>query len=98
MDDDYIYWENQKRLMNEARYRQEYLGIPVSIPEDARLSEMHHQILRLQDQVKKYAWEKEGLAVQICDLITENKKLITENEELKIEVEKIHSRFDILEL
>ena len=55
--------------------------------------------------VKKYAWEKERLESQlrVCvaeaeDRLEENKSLIKENEELRIEVEKIHSRFDILEL
>lgn len=91
--------------IGDERFKKEYLCDHVEISDGLRIEEMHKKILQLNDRVAKYALDKVALEVHRDDaieandiLLAENKKLVEEIKELKIEIDKIYSRFDILDL
>jgi hypothetical protein len=106
-------WEDPlEELMNrtseigEERFQREFMSTPpIEVSDGLRLEEMHKKILRLNDRIARYALDKIALEVHRDDalkandiLLVENKKLVEEIKELKIEIDKIYSRFDILDL
>jgi len=100
------------KMLDEEYFKKEYHGEPVGASDSLRLNEMHQVLLRLEDKIRADALAKEALIAENInlkttnkelieeniDLKTTNKELIEKNKELSIEVEKIRSRFDILDL
>jgi len=84
--------------IGDERFKREYLNDPIDVCDGARLDEMHKKILRLEDRIGQYALAKTALEVDNAELRTENKMLLEENDVLKIELDKVHSRFEILDL
>ncbi len=80
------------------RFKREYMNEPIGVSDGARLDEMHKTINRLQERINGYALTNMGLEATNTDLQKLNDELIKENQELRIEAEKIHSRFEILDI
>lgn len=90
--------EAMERGFNRGKFDEEYLGIPVTVSDGLKVEEVHKKIIRLQDRINGYALAKMALEADNIDLKKLNEELIKENQELRIEVDKIRSRFDILDL
>jgi excinuclease UvrABC helicase subunit UvrB len=97
MPEERSYMQDLDQDIEYERYRREYLCDPV-ISDELRLNEMHRKVEELHDQIGKLVHEKEILIVKNTDTKKINEELTEENRMLKIEVEKIHSRFEILDL
>jgi len=83
-------------------------GVSIAV----HMNEMHKRILSLEDDLIKASRNNEVYRVENNDLTTQNKvlketmklcavaseEILLENKKLKIEVEKVHSRFEILDL
>ena len=109
MNMDYEYHWSKEAMQREEtereRFDKEYMGIPVTVSDGLKLEEMHKRNKKLQDQINKQAiamlkLETENINLQrISDSISEENLMIRkENKKLTIEVEKIHSRYDILDM
>ena len=83
--------------IDDEQFKREYMRNYVEVNE-LRLNDMFKQNLRLNDRIGEYALAKIALQADNKDLRKENEELIKENQELRIVVEKIHSRYDILDL
>ncbi len=106
------YFDSLKELVSrtqdigEERFKREFMSTPpIEVSDGLRLDAMHKKILRLQDRVNEYAYAKTALEAYSIDLRKQNEELIKENqksaeeiEELKIKLDKVYSRFDILDL
>ena len=92
--------------IEDERFRREYLNEPpTDVNDGARLNDMHRQILRLNERIGQYALQKTNLQIEIEELTKENEKAMAKNAELdkeilrlKEELDKVYSRFDILDL
>lgn len=84
--------------IDEERYEREYLGIPVTVSDGLRIEGMRKKIAWLEKANDKHIFEKEILEVENLDKTNRYEEILEENKMLKAEVEKIRSRFDILDL
>lgn len=93
------WFKNRKKEINDKTFQKEYYGMPIDkVSDSLRVEGMHKKILRLEDRINSYSLAKTALEADNIDLKKMNKELIEENQELRIKVEKIRSRFDILDL
>lgn len=89
---------NRSQDIDQERYNREHLGIPVTVSDELKVEEMHKKNLQLQKKIDDLAFEKDILEVENKDKTKRYEELLEENRWLKAEVEKIHSRFSILDL
>jgi len=90
---------NRTFEIGEERFQKEFMNSPpIEVSDGLRLEEMHKKILRLQDRINEYAFEKTALEAYSIDLRKQNEELIKENQKLRIENDQIYSRFDVLDL
>ena len=96
---------NEKLFGREDEFDKRYRCNPLEISDRQRLEEIYKELIELYDQLKKYQFNEkllstENNALKITNekLIKMNKELIEDNKILTIKVEKIYSRFEILDL
>ena len=96
---------DRKDYYGKEEFEKKYYGDPVEVSDSLRLNEMHKKIKELKDQIARgdiflVMLENEKFEFQktVKKLKKDKKKLTKENKELQIEVDKIRSRFDILDL
>ena len=83
---------------DEEKFNIEYLGIPVTVSDGARIEEMQRIIKKLEERNFNHAFTNTTLKTENKDLKKKNEELIKENRKLREENNKIHNRFDILDL
>ena len=101
----YKNYRNEYRYSNYKDYRNEYECSNYRDMDSQRLGEYHEELLRLEYKIKELNDQKNKL--QFCDsknramitnLIEEIKTLTKENKKLEEELNKVHSRFELLDL
>ncbi len=92
------YNEEEYISRDEKRFREEYIGMPVTVSDELRLDGMHKRIRELEDRNGLLHHENSVLKDDNKNLRENIHKIFLENKELLAELDKIHSRFEILDL
>jgi len=77
---------------------QKSIGIPVTVSDGLRIKEMQLKIKQLQNLVDGHVRDRDILRADNVHLRKRLEQSHERNEKLQAEVDKIHDRFDILDL